>query len=69
MRFPIGGFIVAEAVRRGFDTYAAVRESTSRRYITDPSVKFVVLDYDDPDTREQAARRRPCLRRWDYVDL
>ena len=46
----IGGFIVAEAVRRGFDTYAAVRESTSRRYITDPSVKFVVLDYDDPDT-------------------
>ncbi|MDE6526579.1 MAG: NmrA family NAD(P)-binding protein, partial [Muribaculaceae bacterium] len=30
----IGGFIVAEAVRRGFDTYAAVRQSTSRRYIT-----------------------------------
>ena len=64
----IGGFIVAEAVRRGFDTYAAVRESTSRRYITDPSVKFVVLDYDDPDTLGSRLRdAAPASGRWDYV--
>lgn len=44
----IGGFIVAEGLRRGFDVYAAVRESTSRRYLTDSAIKFVVLDYDDP---------------------
>ncbi|MDE6156628.1 MAG: NAD-dependent epimerase/dehydratase family protein [Muribaculaceae bacterium] len=64
----IGGFIVAEAVRRGFDTYAAVRQSTSRRYITDPAVKFVVLDYDDADSLGQALREAaPASGRWDYI--
>ena len=50
----IGGFIAAEGLRRGFDVYAAVRESTSRRYLTDPALKFVVLDYDNP-------QRRSCI--------
>lgn len=64
----IGGFIVAEAVRRGFDTYAAVRQSTSRRYITDPAVKFVVLDYDDADSLGPALREAaPASGRWDYI--
>ena len=40
----IGGFIAREALRRGFDTYVAVRESTSRRYLQDPALHFVVLD-------------------------
>ena len=31
----IGGFIASEALERGYDTYVAVRESTSRRYLTD----------------------------------
>lgn len=42
----IGGFIAAEALRRGCETYVAVRESTSRRYLADPRLHFVVLDYD-----------------------
>ncbi len=29
----IGGHIAAEAVKRGFDTWVAVRESTSRRFL------------------------------------
>ena len=41
----IGGFIAEEGLRRGFETYVAVRESTSRHYLTDPRLKFVVLDY------------------------
>lgn len=45
----IGGFIVEEGLRRGYDVYAAVRESTSRRYLTDSRIKFVVLDYDDAE--------------------
>lgn len=60
----IGGHIAAEALRRGFDTTVAVRESTSRRYLSDPALKFLVLDYDDP------ARMRTALEaeaRWDYV--
>lgn len=64
----IGGFIAAEALRRGFDTYVAVRESTSRRYLTDERLKFVVLDYDDPDTiGARLADAAPGHKPWTYV--
>ena len=64
----IGGFIVAEGLRRGFDVYAAVRESTSRRYLSDPAIKFVVLDYDDPDTLgAKLAEAAPDHKPWDYI--
>lgn len=64
----IGGFIAAEALRRGYDTWVGVRESTSRRYLTDPRLKFVVLDYDNPDAVEAGLRRTvPAAGRWDYI--
>ena len=50
----IGGFIVAEGLRRGYDVWAGVRESTSRRYLADPRIHFVVFDYDDPVQVEDA---------------
>ena len=64
----IGGFIAAEGLRRGFDVYAAVRESTSRRYLTDPALKFVVLDYDNPQALSDALKQSaPSPRGWDYI--
>ena len=64
----IGGFIVAEGLRRGFDVYAAVRESTSRRYLTDSAIKFVVLDYDDPKALADAlAAAAPKGKPWDSI--
>ncbi|MDE5959286.1 MAG: NAD(P)-dependent oxidoreductase [Muribaculaceae bacterium] len=60
----IGGFIAAEALRRGFDTTVAVRASTSRSRLTDPSLKFLVLDYDDPAQMADAIAEH---HRWDYV--
>ncbi|MDE6196404.1 MAG: NAD(P)-dependent oxidoreductase [Muribaculaceae bacterium] len=64
----IGGFIARTALERGFDTYVAVRESTSRRYLADPALKFVVLDYDDPDTLGTRLRENaPESGRWDYI--
>lgn len=43
----IGGFIAREALNRGYETYVAVRETTSRRYLKDERLKFVVLDYEN----------------------
>ncbi|MDE6277011.1 MAG: NAD-dependent epimerase/dehydratase family protein [Muribaculaceae bacterium] len=64
----IGGFIAEEALRRGFDTYVGVRESTSRRYLTDPRLHFVVLDYDDPLSMSGVlAEAAPEGKAWDYV--
>ncbi len=45
----IGSHIASQALERGFDVTVAVRQSTSRRYLTDPRLKFLVLDYDNPD--------------------
>lgn len=60
----IGGFIAAEGVRRGMEVTVAVRESTSRRYLTDSRLEFLVLDYDDAATMKQAIEAAP---RWDYI--
>ena len=43
----IGGFIVAEALNRGYETWAAVRKSTSRKYLTDERINFIELDFSD----------------------
>lgn len=61
----IGGFIAAEALRRGYDTTVGVRASTSRRYLTDPRLKFIEFDYDDPAAVRAAIESAPA--RWDYV--
>ncbi|MBD5174981.1 MAG: NAD(P)-dependent oxidoreductase [Bacteroidales bacterium] len=64
----IGGFICSEGLRRGYDVYAGVRESTSRRYLTDPAIKFVVLDYESTGAVAQGLRdAAPDGRPWDYI--
>lgn len=60
----IGGFICKEGLSRGMKVTAAVRESTSRRYLDDPRLQFLVLDYDDPGQMTEAvASAGP----WDYI--
>ena len=41
----IGSFIVEEALRRGFDTWAAVRKSSSRAFLKDERIHFIELDF------------------------
>ena len=40
----IGSFIVEEALRRGFETWAAVRKSSSREYLQDQRINFIELN-------------------------
>lgn len=64
----IGGFIAAEALRRGLEVWAGIRESTSRRYLTDSRIKFLILDYDSPSGMAEAMQSAlPEGNRWDYV--
>lgn len=63
-----GGFIVAEALKRGFDVWAGVRESTSRQWLDDPHINFVVFDFDRPETMADTLRGAlPEGERWDYI--
>lgn len=40
----IGSFIVEEALKRGFETWAAVRKSSSREYLQDERIQFIELN-------------------------
>lgn len=64
----IGGFIAERALAEGYETYVAVRKSTSRRYLSDPRLHFVVLDYDNAQQmREVLAQEAPSARGWDCI--
>ena len=41
----IGSFIVEEALRRGYETWAAVRKSSSKAFLQDERIHFIELDF------------------------
>ncbi len=64
----IGGFIVEEALRRGYDVWAAVRATTSRKYLQDERIRFVELDFSDEEKfRATIAAELQAHGKWDYV--
>ena len=64
----IGGFIAAESLRRGYETWCGVRESTSRRFLTDERLHFVSLDHDNSSKLADAlGSALPEGERWDYI--
>ena len=64
----IGGFIAAEAIARGYDVWAGVRQSTSRRWLDAAGLHIVDFDYDDADAIAATLRREaPAATGWDYI--
>lgn len=49
----IGSFIVEEALNRGFEVWAGVRKTSSRRYLQDSRINFLELDFSSHDTLRQ----------------
>lgn len=63
-----GGHIVEEALRRGHEVTAAVRATTSRRWLSDPRIQFLELDFDDPASLAPTLRAAlPEGERWDWI--
>ena len=52
----IGSFIVEEGLRRGFEVWAAVRPTSSRRYLQDERICFINLDFDSEEKLEEQLR-------------
>lgn len=63
----VGGYLVEEALRRGYEVWGGVRESTNLERITDPEVRTVIFDYDDPAQVAEALEKALPENRWDYV--
>lgn len=63
-----GGFMVQRGLESGFEVWAGVRASTSRAFLQDPAIKFLVLDFDEPQSlAESLASCLPAGERWDYI--
>ena len=77
----IGSFIVEEALRRGFETWAAVRKSSSKAYLQDERIHFIELDFSSQDLLEaqlkghafdyvvHAAGATTCLHQEDFFRI
>ena len=77
----IGSFIVEEALKRGFDTWAAIRKSSSREWLQDERIHFIELNLSskaqlveqlrgmDFDYVVHAAGVTKCLNKQDFMRI
>ena len=64
----IGSFIVEEGLSRGYEVWAGVRGSSSRKFLRDERINFINLDFNDADKlRSQLNAFAAEHGRWDYV--
>lgn len=49
----IGSFIVDEALNKGYEVYAAVRATSNKQFLQDPSINFVALNFADKSRLQQ----------------
>ena len=49
----IGSFIVEEALRQGYDTWAAMRKSSSKQFLKDDRIHFIELNLSSQEQLEQ----------------
>ena len=64
----IGGFIVEEALAKGYQTWAGIRRTTSREYLQDKRINFVDLDFAHKDNlQKQLAQYKQEIGSWDYI--
>ena len=64
----IGSFIVEKALELGYKTWACLRASSSRKYLSDERINFLVLDMSRPETlRVQLADHKVKYGKFDYI--
>ncbi len=65
----IGSFLVEKALEEGFETWAAVRRTSSREWLADGRIRFIELDFGNPAKLEEqlAAHCAETGCGWDYV--
>ncbi len=64
----IGGFIVEEALLRGYETWAGVRKTTTREHLSNPEIRFIDFDYGNRERLERQLRQQHEIEgKWDYI--
>lgn len=64
----IGSFIVQEALERNFNVWAGIRASSSKRYLTDSKIRFLELNFAQPnELRAQLSEYKKKYHKFDYI--
>lgn len=63
-----GGFLVEEGLRRGYEVWAGVRKTTSRKWLADPRIRFIEFDFDEPGNIAATLKNTTGGEwKWDYI--
>ncbi|MDH6309854.1 nucleoside-diphosphate-sugar epimerase [Dysgonomonas sp. PFB1-18] len=52
----IGSSLIEKALKKGYDTWAGIRKSSSREYLQDERIRFIDLDFGDKAKLEEQLR-------------
>jgi len=64
----IGSFLVEKSLECGFETYAGIRASSSKKYLKDERIKFIDLNYSDKQKLVlQLQEFKQQNGNWDYI--
>ena len=64
----IGSFIVEKGLELGYEVWAGMRKSSSRRYLSDERINFIELNLEDKEVlSNQLSRFASQNNKWDYV--
>lgn len=64
----IGSFLVEKALECGFETFAGIRASSNRGYLTDKRIRFIDLQFSTPDgLRQQLQDFAATNGKFDYI--
>ena len=60
----IGSFLVEEALKKGCDVYAGIRKSSDLKYLTNPKIKFIYIDFSN---KESLKKQLVKIDRFDFI--
>lgn len=63
----VGGYLVEEGLRRGYEVWAGVRSTTSRKRLKDERIKIIEFDFDNPESLHITMAEALPEGKWDYV--
>ncbi|MCC8145904.1 MAG: NAD(P)-dependent oxidoreductase [Bacteroidales bacterium] len=64
----IGSFLVEEARSREWQTWAGIRSTSSKEYLTDAEIRFIDLNFSDKKILQEQISHHVLLHgKWDYI--
>ena len=64
----IGSFLVEEAIKRGWQTWAGIRKSSNKEYLSHPEIRFIDLNFSNPEQlSKQITEHAGIYGKWDYI--